>query len=154
MGLKLDLLSIKRGILLFWALWLSIVCATNVFDALRALGVLPVSWSFASGNYALVAKVVGIHAVAGWLAGVLFLGVMIWEGSAAFLFWRAFHEFHGLSGPGLRTVHTAFTVSPALWAAFMLADEVLSRQGRSSFYSNPAIRCWRPILLRARDCRG
>ena len=48
--LPLSLATIKRGLLLFWAAWLSIVLATNLFDALRALDLLGDGWRFASGN--------------------------------------------------------------------------------------------------------
>src|SRR5688572_22149261 len=48
---RLSVVTLKRGLLLFWATWQTIVVATNVFEALRALGVLPAGWHFASGNW-------------------------------------------------------------------------------------------------------
>ena len=42
---------IKRGLLLFWALWYSVVVTTNVLNALQALGILPASFKFVSGNW-------------------------------------------------------------------------------------------------------
>ena len=37
MDLSGSLLKIKRGILLFWALWFALVLLTNLMDALKAL---------------------------------------------------------------------------------------------------------------------
>jgi hypothetical protein len=47
-GMTLGLL--KRGLLAFWAVWLTVVCITNALDACKALGVLGDDWSFARGT--------------------------------------------------------------------------------------------------------
>ena len=41
---------LKRSLLLFWAVWLSVVFLTNLADAGKGLGLLGDSWAFASGN--------------------------------------------------------------------------------------------------------
>jgi hypothetical protein len=33
--------ALKRGLLFFWAVWLSFVCLTNVLDGLQRLDILP-----------------------------------------------------------------------------------------------------------------
>jgi hypothetical protein len=108
---------IPSGILLFRALWFSVVALTNVLDALKALGALPPGWTLASGNWPLMVKVTAIHGTPTALAGLLFLGVIVWEALAAVLFWRAW----AVRGAA---VATAFIVGLALWGAFTLADEV------------------------------
>src|SRR5215207_3909576 len=82
--------TLKRGLLAFWAIWLSIVVLTNLLDALKALGALPAGWSFASGNWELMLKTTAIHGTPTWLTALLYLGVIAWEASAAALFWQAF----------------------------------------------------------------
>jgi hypothetical protein len=47
---------LKRGLLLFWGVWLGVAFATNLGDGLRALGLLGEGWAFASGNYRLVGQ--------------------------------------------------------------------------------------------------
>src|SRR5262245_49193426 len=47
----MKLSAIKRTVLLFWALWLTVVTTTNVLDALVVLGALPDSLKFVSGNW-------------------------------------------------------------------------------------------------------
>jgi hypothetical protein len=53
-GQAVSCVLLKRGLLLFWAAWLSLVLATNLLDAAKALGLLGQSWAFASGNYAFL----------------------------------------------------------------------------------------------------
>ena len=48
--------AIRRGLLLFWALWLSVVTLTNVANALTALGSLPAGFVFSSGNWAWIGQ--------------------------------------------------------------------------------------------------
>jgi hypothetical protein len=114
---------LKRGLLLFWGVWLAVVFATNFCDGLKALGLLGEGWAFASGNYRLVEQTTARYGTPGWLNGLLFVGVVCWEGAAALLFCLA-----GLvwgRGEGRRLRRFAFALGLGLWAAFLLADEVL-----------------------------
>lgn len=117
-------LLIKRGILLFWTLWLALVFCTNLLDGLKALLVLPETWPFASGNYSFMVKVVDRYNPPAWLAVFLFIGVVCWEGLATLLFGLAYWKFKARDEAALVFVHAAFAVGLALWAAFMLADEI------------------------------
>ena len=69
-------------------------------------------------------KVTNIYSTPESMVAILFSGVVIWEGLGALLFWRSFREFNGVNGSLLTTVYTAFGVSLALWAAFVIADEI------------------------------
>lgn len=53
----ITLSAIKRTILFFWAAWLSAVAMANVLDALQALGALPASFRFVSGNWHWIIQV-------------------------------------------------------------------------------------------------
>ena len=70
-------LFLKRSLLLFWAVWFTLVFATNLCDGAKALGVVQQVWPFASGNYALVVKTTAHCGPPAWLSGVLFLGVLV-----------------------------------------------------------------------------
>jgi hypothetical protein len=115
---KIDAALLKRGLLLFWALWLSLVLVTNVLDGAKALGLLAESWTFASGNYAFLCRTTARHGTPEWVNRVLFAGVIAWEALAALLFWLAAWTYRG------RLLYPAFAVGLSLWAAFILADEV------------------------------
>ncbi len=116
-------LLLRRALLAGWAAWLTLVWTTNLFDAAKAAGLLDERWAFASGNYAFLCKVTARHATPAWLNGVLFAGVLCWEGLAALLFWLAWLRYRG-SGTGMRTLHAAFTAGLGLWLGFLIADEV------------------------------
>ena len=120
--MTITLRTLKRGLLLFWAVWFSLVVFTNVLDALKELGALPAGWTYASGNFRLVLSVVQLQRRPTWVAGALFASVVPWEGVCALLFWRAAARFQGVPS-GLAPVTTAFAASIALWAAFSLAVE-------------------------------
>src|SRR5207244_4807653 len=77
---------LKQGLLLFWAVWLSLVLLSNVLDGAKALGLLGASWTFASGNYAFLCQTTARHATPEWVNGVLFAGAIGWEARAAVLF--------------------------------------------------------------------
>ncbi len=120
---------LQVGLLVFWGIWLSIVFITNSFEGLKALGILPESWKFASKNYAMIQQATAKYAVPGWLNTVLFVGVIIWQALAALLFWQA-AIFLPVGGVGL--IQPAFTVSIALWCAFMIADEIFKAYDNQS----------------------
>ncbi|MBO0948450.1 hypothetical protein [Fibrella forsythiae] len=115
---------IRAGLLLFWALYFSIVCLSNTTDALKALNLLPPNFRFVSGNYSMVSKVVGIYGpTAGW-AGFFFAGVISWEGVGAVLFWRALAGSIRETADRVALAYQAFGVTIGLWAAFIISDEV------------------------------
>jgi hypothetical protein len=118
------ILLLKRALLAFWAVWLTVVLATNVLDAAKAVGALGPGWTFASGNYAFLAETTSRYGTPPWLIAVLFAGVIAWQGLAAVLFWRACLRFREASYDARRSRYAAFTVSLLLWAAFLVADEV------------------------------
>ncbi|HEY4259508.1 MAG TPA: hypothetical protein VGM98_05095 [Schlesneria sp.] len=114
---------IKCGLICFWAIWFTVVSASNVCDALIQLGALPATWPFASGNYAAIAKVTAKYAVPSAVLGGLFLGVILWEGIGTVLFWRAVVVARR-DGNRRNALHRAFGCGLALMAAFVMTDEV------------------------------
>src|SRR5262249_45889617 len=115
---------IKRLALLFWAAWLSVVATTNVLNGLQALGALPASFKFVSGNWPWIQQVMDPLGVPRGLQAVLFAGVIAWEALAALLFWWAVATYRG--GPLAHEQATVYAcgVNLALWAAFQVLDEV------------------------------
>lgn len=120
---RLRFSTLQAGLVLFWAMWLTLVATTNLFDALRHLGALPPHFSLASYNFELVQKTVGAHGVPASVAAFLFAGVVAWELLASVLFWRAWTAMKGGQPGTAASVTQAFVVSLALWAAFLIATE-------------------------------
>jgi hypothetical protein len=117
--------TIGRLLLLFWALWLSVVAATNVLDALLAFGLLPATFKFASGNWAWINQVMDPREVPRTVQAVLFAGAIAWEAVAAALFWRAALSYRGGKLAAESPAVLACGVNLALWAAFQVLDEVV-----------------------------
>lgn len=118
------MIVLKRSLLLFWAVWLTIVFTTNVLDGSKALGLLGDYWAFASGNYQFLVKTTARYGTPVWLNGLLFVGVICWEGTAAVLMGLAWLRYRDSREKRDRLVYPAFTVSLTLWLAFAIADEV------------------------------
>jgi len=117
-------------VLLFWAFWLTVVTASNVTNGLRVAGALPTSFAFASANFELVEATTAIYHAPRGVVWVLFLGVIAWEAVAAGLFWRAalaaWRERSVAPGAtATAPLLPAFATALGLFAAFMLADELL-----------------------------
>ena len=115
---------LKLAIVAFWAAWFAIVFLTNLFDLLRAAGVLPAEWKFASRNYQMVQKAVSLYEPPPWVARVLFLGVLAWQFLATCLFAWALQASVRSGSLAMAPVDRAFAAGILLWAAFMLADEI------------------------------
>ena len=115
---------LKRLLLLFWAVWLSVVFLTNLADAGKGLGLVDESWAFASGNWKLIQETTARYGTPAAVNVLLFAGVILWEAVAAVLFCRAAWIWRGrASAPTV--VYRAFTASLLLWGAFLVADEIL-----------------------------
>lgn len=115
---------LKRGILLFWASWISIVVLMNAANAFKVAGLLPKSWAFASRNYEAIVKATSTYGTPRWLDLLLFLGVILWEMVCAILCWWALQRFQSSHRRRMRVVYLAFTALLGLFGAFILADEV------------------------------
>lgn len=116
-------LLVKRALLLFWALYFTIVFSSNLADAFQAMALLPETFPFVSGNYALVVRVTGIYNTPAGINVAFFLGLLLWQALAVGLFWRAFRSY-GRRTDGWETVYRAFGTSIGLWASFVLMDEL------------------------------
>ena len=115
---------LSRGILLLWSLWLSVVFSSNFCDALQQAGILPGSWRFVSGNFALVLQTIEIYGLPRGLAVLLFAGVLVAQLAAAILFWRAFIDREATSTSYHPKVMGAFSVAIGLFGAFLVGDEL------------------------------
>lgn len=116
--------AIQRSILLFWAIWFGVVTSTNVCDALVAMGLLPPDWPYASGNFGLIAQVTSRYSPPSFLLGALFAGVIAWEGLACGLFLRAWSAWRVAADRGRAAARLAYALAIALWAAFLIVDEL------------------------------
>lgn len=129
-------LLLKLGLLFFWTAWLAIVFITNLCSGLKALGLLPKTWKFASQNFRAVASAVsGFHAPS-WVPGFLFTGVIVWQLAATLLFGWALASSVKVGSLVWAPTHAAFAIALALWAAFMVADEICKQYDTESSHAS------------------
>ncbi|GEM87204.1 hypothetical protein [Meiothermus granaticius] len=114
--MELSIAQIKSGIVLLWALWLSLVTLMNGLEALKALGSLPSRFK-TSSNWSLMLRVTETYRTPVWLVGVLFALVILWELLTSVALWVAL--FSG--SPEVAT--TALGLLTLLWGGFMLANQ-------------------------------
>jgi hypothetical protein len=114
-------------VLLFWSLWLTVVTASNVTNALRVAQVLPTRFAFASSNFQLIEAATAVYGAPRAVVWLLFAGVIAWEATAAALFWRALLRARAGDdqAAGERAAAAALATALGLFAAFMVADELL-----------------------------
>ena len=114
---------LKRFLLLFWAVWMSVVFLSNLADAGKAAGIVGETWRFASGNLKFLKETFARYGTSDVVNSLMFAGVIIWEGLASVLFWRAAWAFRGMKS-GRKELYLAFTTSLLQWGAFLIADEI------------------------------
>jgi hypothetical protein len=122
--MQFDLMWLTRGLLFFWSVWMSVVFVTNLFEGLIELGLLSENWPVKSGNFDYVAKATATYSAPDWITALLFSGAVVWEGVAVILYWLGFWQLMRDGKAALSYVDLALGASFALWAAFMVADEV------------------------------
>lgn len=118
------LFALKLALLLFWTAWFAVVFLANGFGGLKAMGSLPPSWKFASANYQAVVKATAMYEPPAWVPPLLFAAVLLWQLTVAALFAWAAGAWLLEGRLAWRAVNLAFGGGIALWAAFMLADEI------------------------------
>ncbi|KTD61088.1 hypothetical protein [Legionella spiritensis] len=116
------LFYIKLGFLLFFACWFAIACLTNLVDLANAIH-LTNEWAFHSGNLAALAKVLAIYHTPTWFLYALFCSDIIVQGTSAVLFAVASWQF-GINRYPWPWINTAFGISMALWATFLVMEEI------------------------------
>lgn len=113
---------IKAILAFFWAVWFTVVLATNTCAGLKRLGALPEGWKFASGNLKQIEETTSVYHAPAWINALLFSGVVAWQALAAVSFWIG--AFSLLAGRGASWLTPGFALGLALWAMFMLSDEI------------------------------
>jgi hypothetical protein len=116
-------LFLKRVLLLFWAVWFTVVFLSNLADAGKGLGLLGDSWALASGNLQFLKETTARYGTPDVVNAGLFAGVILWEGVAAVLFWRVGCTFRGRAS-SRKVVYVPITAALLLWGSFLIADEV------------------------------
>ncbi len=123
--MHIQIFTLKKGLLIFWAFFYSWICLTNVLDGLKELHLLPNTWHYTSGNFAFILSVITLQNFSKILATILFSGDILWQAITAVFFWSAVFQFEVKEETkSLAAVTTAFALGIALWATFIMAIEI------------------------------
>jgi hypothetical protein len=115
---------LKRGLVLFWGTWHTLVALTNACDWLKSVGLLQRSWPLASGNERLIAEATAKYGAPRSFSAGLLLALTACQAAAAVLFWRAGITHRRGSGVSDTAVNSAFVASLGLWMAVITSDEL------------------------------
>lgn len=117
---------IQHSIVLFWALWTSIVTITDAINLLQKLNLMPEHLKFTSGNYDLVLRNLSIYHLNVFSVAIfLFTVIVLWALIIAVLFWKALFYFKKNAQTYFNTTCFAFAILLAMHFVFILADEIL-----------------------------
>ncbi len=114
---------VKQIILLFWSMWFSIIVTTNFFDYLKSVNYLNKGWKFASGNFKAMLETTAIYHTPRTFVLILYLGVIMWQISCAFFFWRAFILSFSKNKKS-HSFYLAFSLAIGLFASFAISTEI------------------------------
>lgn len=123
--MQIEIRFIQTALIAFWTLWFSIVWIMNVFDALKVFGVLPEGWKAVSGNYKIITKHTAAYNIPEWMNRGMYMGVLGWQTIIVVGFWAASILSLGEFGLPYGRINFAFGFGLLLFAAFLLADEIL-----------------------------
>lgn len=113
---------IQHGIILFWALWFSLVFTSDFTNFLQKIRFLPETFTFSSKNYDLVGKSLSTYGIQHprltlWLFSI----VTVWAFLTAISFWIAFFASKSI---GIYISYFSFLLSLSMSACFMLWHEI------------------------------
>ena len=115
-------LVFKRLTLLVGAAYFTLVCVTNVIDAVATFG--GYDWVVLnSGNAAYIESITKTYGVPERLNDLAVVAAAIAEGIGAVLFWRAVWRYRG-DGSGRREAWWALTWNVLVWLGFIVGTEV------------------------------
>lgn len=120
-----ELFYIKLGCLAFWSAWFLLAFLSNLFDFVKCIQeyALPSWWKFYSGNCQALWKVFSLYNIPPTVFYTTFILNMLAQVCSALLFFWATLRFC-ITRTLNRLMHVAFGLSMALWAIFIILEEL------------------------------
>jgi hypothetical protein len=133
-------LTLKRILVFFWAMYLSLVSLTNIVDLLDAIAAI--DWKFLnSGNFDYMRSVVKVYAVGSVPTKLLLAGALLVEVIGACLFWRA------VADRTARPAMQALCYASAVWIAFIFMTEFFVAYASESVFQELLLLIIGPALF-------
>ncbi|MEX3008429.1 hypothetical protein [Hoeflea sp. TYP-13] len=122
--MTISIAAFKRLLVVFWALWWLTTFLTDFIGALKATGFVAAPW-FKVTNYPFLVSAIAPYDPPGWMAPLLYAGIILWSFTSTVLFIAAASTPLQPRHIWTRRVNAAFMVSLGLWLAFFLADQIV-----------------------------
>ncbi|WP_133129757.1 hypothetical protein [Legionella yabuuchiae] len=116
--------SLKKIIIIFWALWWLIAAWTDIAGFLSHIHWLSKPWA-PDLNYPFLLKSLNIYSLPSWLPPIFYAGIIIWSSLIALLFLQASCSLIKPTAVWHKKAERAFLVSITFWLAFFLADQLI-----------------------------
>lgn len=114
-----------QGILLMWALWMSIVSLTDCFNLMVEFNILPPNFPASSHNIDLIRTFLKLYSLDNnVLCMILFVIINIWAILIALFYWRAFISYYACRHYYVYRTMQAFILNLSMLVFFLIADEV------------------------------
>ncbi|KTD56004.1 hypothetical protein Lsai_2134 [Legionella sainthelensi] len=114
-----------QGIILMWALWISIVFLTDFCNLMVGFDLLPADFPASSHNLDWIHQFLKLY----WLDNdrmclILFSIINLWVMAIAVLYWRAFISYYTCGKYYVYRVMQAFILNMSLFVCFLVTDEI------------------------------
>lgn len=128
---------LAQGIILMWALWLSIVSFTDFCNLLVGFGLLPTNFPASSHNLGLIYKYFKLYNLDNpTFCITVFAIINIWVLIIACLYWRALFSYYTNRTRYVYRVMQAFLANMSLFVCFLIVDEIFIQYQASHSHMN------------------
>ena len=122
--MTITLVTFKRILIWFWAIWWLLAFLTDFLGGLKELGVIAATW-LPHTNYPFLVKSLAPYDVPGWLPPFLFVGIITWSFLSTILLTIAAVTPLEPESRWRERVNIGFIVPLGLWLAFFIADQIV-----------------------------
>ncbi|CAM2940920.1 hypothetical protein [Legionella worsleiensis] len=125
-GHELKTVWLKKGIILFWAIWWMVTFWTDLIGMFSHMSLIQKSWA-PDINYPFLVESLKMYQVSPLFAQLCFAGIMAWSLLSAWAFIRTCCVFNKETACWMKRADTAFIISLCFWLALFLADQLIMK---------------------------
>ncbi len=124
--MKLDNLTFKKIIIIFWMLWWLITLWTDVIGGLAHLKLITAAWA-PDTNYPFLVTSLKMYGVSPIFPAISFVGIIVWSAVSAVCFMWASYSLLQPKSVWLPRARVAFIISLTYWLGFFIADQMVMK---------------------------
>lgn len=126
-----------QGIILMWALWISMVFLTDFCNLLVGFGLLPTNFPVSSHNLDWIHTFLKFYRLDNDVLSMLLFSIInLWVAIIVILYWWAFISYYTHRRYYVYRTMQAFIVNTSLFACFLVADELFIQYEAAHVHMN------------------